>query len=212
MSRDWADPIQRTGKRLIDLAGAGLGLILLFPLLALIAVIIRLTSRGPAVFRQIRLGKDGEPFQIYKFRTMVTDAEQRLQEIEHLNESDGGVLFKLRHDPRVTRVGRFLRSTSLDELPQLYNVLQGEMSLVGPRPLQLRDCHLLAQMDPEGYVRRLAVSPGLTGFWQVKGRSQTGIEHMLNMDLEYIREWSIWLDLKVIFRTFFEVLSRKGAF
>jgi lipopolysaccharide/colanic/teichoic acid biosynthesis glycosyltransferase len=207
----WSDPVQRTAKRLIDLTGAGLALLLLLPVLLLIAVIIRLTSRGPALFRQARLGRNGEPFQILKFRTMIVDAEQRLDELEHLNESEGGVLFKMKRDPRITGIGRVLRRTSLDELPQIWNVLRGEMSLVGPRPLQLRDSLLLAQIDPEAYSRRLDVLPGLTGLWQARGRSETGFEHMLRMDRDYIREWSIWLDLVIIVETALGVVRGKGA-
>ena len=211
ISTRWASPVHRFAKRLIDTAGAGLGLIMLLPVLLVIIAIIRLTSKGPALFRQTRLGKDGKPFQIYKFRTMVPDAEARLKDLEHLNESQGGVLFKIKSDPRVTGIGRVLRRTSLDELPQLINVVRGEMSLVGPRPLQLRDSHLLAQVDPRGYSHRLAVLPGLTGYWQVKGRSETGFDHMLRMDLEYIRLWSIGLDMSIIVQTFFGVVKCKGA-
>jgi lipopolysaccharide/colanic/teichoic acid biosynthesis glycosyltransferase len=207
----WSDPVHRLGKRVIDLAGAGLGLLLLSPLMLVVAAIIRLTSSGPVMFRQTRLGKDGKPFQIFKFRTMLPDAEARLKDLEHLNESEGGVLFKIKRDPRVTWIGRILRKTSLDELPQLINILRGEMSLVGPRPLQLRDSHLLAQVDPKGYAYRLEVLPGLTGYWQVKGRSETGFDHMLQMDLEYIRMWNLGLDLNIIIQTAFGVLKCKGA-
>lgn len=207
----WARASQHVGKRVIDLVGAALGLVLLLPLMLVVALIIRLGSRGPAIFRQTRLGKDGRPFAIYKFRTMVPDAEQRLKELEGLNESDGGVLFKMKRDPRVTRIGRILRKTSLDELPQLYNVLRGEMSLVGPRPLQLRDCALLAQAHPEGFARRLQVLPGLTGPWQANGRSETGFAHMIELDLDYIERWSLWLDLGLIARTALGVIAGRGA-
>ena len=132
---------QFTVKRILDYIGSGLGVLLLGPLMLGIALLIRLDSRGPILFRQQRLGLGGRPFWLWKFRTMVVDAEDRLGDLEHLNESRGGVLFKIRHDPRVTRIGRLLRRTSLDELPQLFNVLQGHMSLVGPRPLPLRDSH-----------------------------------------------------------------------
>jgi exopolysaccharide biosynthesis polyprenyl glycosylphosphotransferase len=207
----WSDPVQNTAKRVIDLVGSGLGLLLLSPLLVLIALAIRLTSRGPVLFRQTRIGRKGEPFQIYKFRTMVTDAELRMKELEHLNESEGGVLFKMKRDPRITRVGRILRRTSLDELPQLWNVLCGQMSLVGPRPLQLRDSLLLAQLDPEAYGHRLHVLPGLTGLWQARGRSETGFDHMLRLDREYVRRWSLWFDLLIMVETVFGVIRGKGA-
>jgi exopolysaccharide biosynthesis polyprenyl glycosylphosphotransferase len=211
MSSHWIDPAQRTGKRVIDLVGAGLGLLVLSPMLLLVALLIRLTSRGPVLFRQTRLGLNGEPFQIYKFRTMVTDAEARLRELEHLNESEGGVLFKMKRDPRITAIGRILRKTSLDELPQLWNVLRGDMSLVGPRPLQMRDCLLLAQVDVKGYRKRLAVLPGLTGLWQARGRSETGFEHMLRLDGMYIQEWSLWLDVVILLETVVGVVRGKGA-
>ncbi len=168
-----------------------MGLLLLSPLMLAIAVVIRLDSPGSCLFWQIRRGRDGRPFWFIKFRTMVADAERRLGELESYNESASGVLFKIRRDPRVTRVGRFLRRTSLDELPQLINVLWGEMSLVGPRPLQLRDSDLLEQLDPEGYARRLAVPPGLTGPWQVGGRSETDFSHMLRLDHDYVECWSL---------------------
>ncbi len=207
----WSDPIQRIAKRVIDMSGAGLSLLLFSPLLLLIAVVIRLSSRGPALFRQTRLGRNGEPFQILKFRTMVIDAEQKLKDLEHLNESEGGVLFKMKRDPRITTIGRILRRTSLDELPQLWNVLRGEMSLVGPRPLQVRDSLLLAQIDPEGYSRRLYLLPGLTGLWQARGRSETGFEHMLRLDCDYVKDWSLWLDLSIMVETVIGVARGKGA-
>lgn len=211
LSSHWSDPVQRTGKRLIDVVGAGLGLLLLWPVMAVVSLLIRLTSSGPVFFRQTRLGLNGEPFQIFKFRTMVVDAEKRLCELEHLNESEGGVLFKMKRDPRITWIGRILRRTSLDELPQLWNVLRGEMSLVGPRPLQMRDCLLLAQVDTQGYRKRLAVQPGLTGLWQARGRSETGFEHMLRLDVLYVQEWSLWLDFIVMFETLIGVARGKGA-
>ena len=211
MSEFWDDPLQRFAKRSIDLSAALLALIVLSPLLLTIGLIIRLTSRGPALFRQSRLGRHGRPFTIYKFRTMVVDAEQKLSDLEHLNESDGGVLFKMKRDPRITRIGALLRRTSLDELPQLWNILRGEMSLVGPRPLQVRDSLLLAQIDSRAYAQRLSVLPGLTGLWQARGRSDTGFEHMLRMDREYIRRWSIGLDLQIIVETALSVARGEGA-
>lgn len=203
---------QSTAKRLIDLTGAAVGLVLLFPLMAVIAMLIRLTSPGPALFRQLRQGHGGRAFWFLKFRTMTADAEHRLQELESLNEAAGGVLFKIRCDPRVTPLGRLLRRTSLDELPQLLNVLRGEMSLIGPRPLQMRDSELLEQLDPEAYARRLTVLPGLTGAWQVGGRSETDSRGMLQLDLDYIEHWSLRRDLAILYRTVGAVLRGRGAY
>jgi lipopolysaccharide/colanic/teichoic acid biosynthesis glycosyltransferase len=143
---------------------------------------------------------------------MTLGAEQRLRDLEPHNEAAGGVLFKIRHDPRVTPLGRWLRRLSLDELPQLLNVLRGEMSLVGPRPLQLRDTALLEQLEPEAYARRLSVVPGLTGAWQVGGRSETDSKGMLQLDLDYIERWSLWRDLGILLRTVGAVLRGRGAY
>ena len=181
------------------------------PVLLAIALLIRLDSPGPVLFRQVRRGHRGRPFRMLKFRTMVADAEQRLGDLESCNESAGGVLFKLRHDPRVTRLGRFLRRSSLDELPQLINVLKGEMSLVGPRPLQLRDSDRLRAVDPQGYRRRLQVLPGLTGPWQVGGRSDLDYEQMVELDLDYVANHSLGRDLVIIGRTIPTVVFRRGA-
>ncbi|HMB05255.1 MAG TPA: sugar transferase [Isosphaeraceae bacterium] len=204
-------PLRSSVKRTIDLVGAAFGLLMLAPLLALIALIIRLDSPGPVLFRQRRQGLDGEIFCLLKFRTMHHDAEDRLKELEVHNESAGGVLFKMRQDPRVTPLGRFLRRTSLDELPQLWNVLRGEMSLVGPRPLQLRDSALLRKMDPAGYLRRMSVLPGLTGLWQVGGRSNLDSAGMVRLDLDYVANWSLGLDLRILCRTAIVVLTGRGA-
>jgi lipopolysaccharide/colanic/teichoic acid biosynthesis glycosyltransferase len=143
---------------------------------------------------------------------MTADAEHRLHDLEPLNEAVGGVLFKMRRDPRVTPLGRWLRRMSLDELPQLLNVLRGEMSLVGPRPLQMRDVALLEQLEPDAYARRLTVLPGLTGAWQVGGRSETDSLGMLRLDLDYIERWSLWRDLAILFRTVGAVLRGRGAY
>lgn len=203
---------QFVGKRFLDFAASTLGLLALSPLLLAVAVLIRLDSRGSPFFRQQRQGLGGKPFGMWKFRTMFLDAEARLCQLEHLNESQGGVLFKIRKDPRVTRVGRLLRRTSLDELPQLFNVLLGHMSLVGPRPLPLRDCELLRSRDEERYAQRLSVLPGLTGPWQVNGRSRVGIDEMLELDLDYIENWSLWWDLRLLARTFVVVLACVGSY
>jgi lipopolysaccharide/colanic/teichoic acid biosynthesis glycosyltransferase len=201
-----------TVKRSMDLAGALVGLVLLGPVILAISLLIRLDSPGPVLFRQLRRGYRGRLFWVLKFRTMVVDAEQRLDDLEQRNESAGGVLFKLRDDPRVTPLGRFLRRSSLDELPQLINVLRGEMSLVGPRPLQLRDSDKLQALDHEGYAHRLQVMPGLTGPWQVGGRSEIDYLNMVTMDVAYAQHWSLIWDLKIILRTFVVVLLGRGAY
>ncbi len=211
LRRQFSRAVQFAVKRILDYIGSGLGVLLLGPLMLGIALLIRLDSRGPVFFRQRRLGLGGEPFWIWKFRTMVVDAADRLVDLEHLNESRGGVLFKIRHDPRVTRIGRLLRRTSLDELPQLFNVLQGHMSLVGPRPLPLRDCEQLQEIDGQQFQERHSVLPGITGPWQVGGRSAIGVDHMMQFDLEYIDTWSLWRDLRLLVRTIIAVASCRGA-
>ncbi len=199
-------------KRSMDLAGALIGLLLLAPVMLAIACLIRFDSPGPILFRQKRLGLRGRPFWVLKFRTMVVDAEQRLKDLERRNESAGGVLFKLRDDPRVTPLGRFLRRSSLDELPQLINVLRGEMSLVGPRPLQLRDSDKLHRLDSGGFACRLMVLPGLTGPWQVGGRSDADYSFMVEVDREYVENWTLGRDLQILLRTVIVVLIGRGAY
>jgi exopolysaccharide biosynthesis polyprenyl glycosylphosphotransferase len=203
--------VRSSAKRAMDLVGSACGLVLLSPVMLAIALLVKLESRGPILFRQRRMGLGGRIFWCLKFRTMVTDAEERLRELEARNESAGGVLFKIKNDPRVTPLGRFLRRTSLDELPQLWNVLVGEMSLVGPRPLQLRDSERLADLDPEAYVRRLSVTPGVTGPWQVAGRSDMDGDRMVRLDLDYVENWSIVVDLEILARTVYVVLACRGA-
>jgi len=208
-----AEGLRFAVKRAIDLTGASLGLLLLAPtVLWIIVLSIRLDSPGPIFFRQLRRGYRGKPFHVLKFRTMTADAEQRLVDLESSNESDGGVLFKLRRDPRVTRLGSILRRLSLDELPQLLNVLRGDMSLVGPRPLQVRDSERLLALDPKGYERRLEVLPGVTGPWQVGGRSELNHERMVQLDVDYVENWSLVRDLVIICKTFMVVLFRVGAY
>jgi lipopolysaccharide/colanic/teichoic acid biosynthesis glycosyltransferase len=207
-----AEGLRCCAKRALDLVGALVGLLVLSPLWLSVALGIRLDSPGPVLFRQWRRGYGGRPFQLLKFRTMVVDAEERLGDLENLNESRGGVLFKLRHDPRVTRLGRFLRRSSLDELPQLINVLRGEMSLVGPRPLQLRDGDRLWTLDPEGSTRRLQVPPGITGPWQVGGRSEVDYERMVQLDRDNAENWSLSRDLRILAKTLVVVLLRRGAY
>jgi exopolysaccharide biosynthesis polyprenyl glycosylphosphotransferase len=211
---DWEtfDGLRLVAKQAIDLVGASIGLLFLSPVMLAIALLIKLDSPGPALFRQLRRGYRGQLFQVLKFRTMSIDAEQKLRNLEKSNESAGGVLFKLRNDPRVTRLGAFLRRTSLDELPQLINVLRGDMSLVGPRPLQLRDSELLQASNPTAYDRRLDVIPGVTGAWQVGGRSDLDYERMVELDLNYVENWSLGLDLGIICKTFLVVLRRQGAY
>src|SRR5262249_25103562 len=204
--------VQSPAKRIIDVIGATLGLVLLFPVMLVIALLVRLTSPGPVLFRQLRQEQGGRPFWFLKFRTMTADAEHRLRELESLNEAAGGVLFKMRRDPRVTPLGRWLRRASLDELPQLFNVLRGEMSLVGPRPLQMRDTALLEQLEPDAYALRLTVPPGLTGAWQVGGRSETDSLGMLRLDRAYIEKWSLWRDMGILCRTAGAVLRGRGAY
>ena len=193
-------------KRTQDIVLAGVLLVLALPVLAALAALIRLSSSGAVLFRQTRCGRNGRLFTLYKFRTMTADAEGRRREIEHLNEMDGPV-FKARNDPRVTRFGRFLRKFSLDELPQLWNVVKGDMSLVGPRPPIPEE---VAQYE-RWQRRRLAMKPGLTCLWQISGRNELDFEQWMKLDLAYIDNWSPWLDLKILLRTIPVVLSGKGA-
>jgi len=197
----------QTVKRMLDVSIAGALLFALAPIFLITAVAIRVSSPGSIFFAQERVGLNRRRFRMFKFRTMAPDAEARLAEIEHLNEA-GGPVFKLKDDPRVTRVGRFLRSSSIDELPQLVNVLKGDMSLVGPRPLPLRD---VRGFDEDRHRRRFSVRPGITGLWQVSGRSLIGFEEWMELDLRYIEEWSLALDLEILARTPAAVLRREGA-
>jgi lipopolysaccharide/colanic/teichoic acid biosynthesis glycosyltransferase len=198
-------------KRTMDLVGAAGALFLLFMPMVIIAVKIRLDSKGPIMFRQTRVGLKGRTFTCLKFRTMVTDAEDRLAALEDQNESACRVLFKIKDDPRVTPLGRLLRRTSLDEIPQFINVLRGDMSLIGPRPLQLRDSERLKALDPQGYAQRLAVRPGLSGPWQVAGRNELDGGQMLDLDLDYVESWSVVTDIDLIVKTVAVVLSCRGA-
>jgi exopolysaccharide biosynthesis polyprenyl glycosylphosphotransferase len=193
-------------KRAFDIVLATVLLVLALPLLGALALLIRLSSSGAVLFRQTRCGRNGRLFTLYKFRTMSPDAEERRREIEHLNEMDGPV-FKARNDPRVTRLGRFLRKFSLDELPQFWNVLLGDMSLVGPRPPIPEE---VAQYE-RWQRRRLAMKPGLTCLWQVSGRNELDFEQWMKLDLAYIDNWSPWLDFKILARTVPVVLSGRGA-
>jgi lipopolysaccharide/colanic/teichoic acid biosynthesis glycosyltransferase len=213
--RSFERPAYARLKRLIDVAGASVALAAFAPAWAAIAAAIKLTSPGPVLFRQTRLGEDGEPFTFLKFRSMRVDADDRIHReyvAEYLRgrasgEVDGRLYFKLRQDPRITTVGRFLRRTSLDEIPQLLNVLRGEMSLVGPRPPLPYE---VAQYDP-WHLGRLAAIPGITGYWQVYGRSRVSFDDMVRMDIDYIARASIWLDLKLMILTVPAMLCGEGA-
>jgi exopolysaccharide biosynthesis polyprenyl glycosylphosphotransferase len=201
------DNTQRTLKRVLDVVVSVGGLVLLSPLFLAVALAVRLDSPGPVFFRQKRVGADEKVFVCHMFRTMQTDAEVRQADLEDLNEAKGPA-FKIKDDPRVTRVGRFLRRWSIDESPQLVNVLKGEMSLVGPRPLPVRD---FLKME-ESHKRRLGAVPGMTGYWQTSGRSDLSFEEMVRLDLYYIENWSLSFDLKIILKTLGAVLRREGAY
>ncbi len=195
-------------KHVMDLAGAFVLLILLSPLFLLIAIAVKIASPGPVFFCQQRSGQSGAPFTLYKFRTMITNAEQFKHELEAMNEMSGPV-FKVTNDPRITRVGRWLRRYSLDELPQLFNVLRGEMSLVGPRPLPVDE---VRRFNDLAHRRRLSVKPGLTCLWQISGRNQIkDFKDWVRLDLEYIDNWSLWLDFKILLRTIPAVFAATGA-
>lgn len=193
-------------KRAMDLVGAVAGLLILAPVFLAIVIAIRLESTGPSFFRQSRVGTGGRIFRVFKFRTMVDGAEEQKAALTGKNESDG-CLFKIRDDPRLTRVGRLLRRSSLDELPQLLNILRGEMSLVGPRPLPVDDY----DFEVPGMQLRLVVRPGLTGLWQVSGRSELGTAELIELDSYYVGSWSPLLDLRIIAQTVPAVLSGRGA-
>jgi exopolysaccharide biosynthesis polyprenyl glycosylphosphotransferase len=194
-------------KRTFDLVVASVGLLLISPILFAIAAAVKLSSRGPVIYRSVRPGIAGKPFYFFKFRTMREHAEHVQAYLEPLNEKSGA-LFKIRRDPRVTGVGRFLRRYSLDELPQLVNVIRGEMSLVGPRPLPMRDFNRLE----EWHKKRYRVLPGITGLWQVSGRSELDFDDLVRLDFLYLERWSIMLDLLILLKTIPAVLSRRGAF
>lgn len=195
-------------KRAFDIMAASLGLLLLSPVLAVVAAWVKLTSKGPVLFRQTRVGRAQKPFQVLKFRTMVVGAEEMLADLTEHNEVDGP-LFKIRSDPRITRAGRRLRAHSLDELPQLVNVLRGQMSLVGPRPALLTE---MEQWMPDHRRAKLSVRPGLTGIWQVSGRSDLAFEDYVRLDLFYVQNWSLWRDLAIVARTIPVVFGRSGAY
>jgi exopolysaccharide biosynthesis polyprenyl glycosylphosphotransferase len=194
-------------KRFLDIAISLSCLILLAPLFLIASALIKFTSRGPVLFVQKRLGLNKRLIGVYKFRTMVQDAEQKQAELEHLNEMNGPV-FKIKNDPRITRVGKFMRKTSIDELPQLINVLKGDMSLVGPRPLPVRDYQGFSK---DWQRRRFSIRPGITCLWQIHGRSAIQFDRWMELDMEYIDSWSVWLDMQILIRTIPAVLRGSGA-
>lgn len=195
-------------KRLLDIIGAIIGLIILSLVFFVVALLIKIEDpKGPIFFAQKRVGKNGKEFKMYKFRSMVTDAEAKLEEVLKYNEVDGA-MFKMKDDPRVTKVGKFIRKTSIDELPQLFNVIRGDMSLVGPRPPLPREVNEYSKYD----MQRLLVTPGCTGLWQVSGRSKLGFTEMVELDIEYIKNSSIKNDLYIIFKTFLVIFKNDDAF
>jgi lipopolysaccharide/colanic/teichoic acid biosynthesis glycosyltransferase len=201
--RDTDPPVCRL-KRTLDLLGATLLLIIGAPLLILAATAIRLGGSGPVFFRQTRVGRDGKPFRIVKFRTMVVGADDLKESLRQFNEATG--LFKIANDPRITRVGRVLRKTCIDELPQLFNVLRGEMSLVGPRPLiPEEDCQIVG-----AHRARLRTAPGITGHWQILGPTRVPFHEMVAIDCSYVEDWTMWSDIKILLRTVPHVVARRG--
>jgi exopolysaccharide biosynthesis polyprenyl glycosylphosphotransferase len=205
LHREEVHGFQLRVKRLFDIVCAFLGLLLASPLIVALAIVIKLDSPGPVFYRARRVGKKGTFFDCYKFRSMQMDADKLIDGLAHLNEREGP-LFKISNDPRVTRLGRFLRRYSIDELPQLLNVLKGEMSLVGPRPPALQE-YLQYQVE---HLRKLEVIPGITGLWQISARQDPSFDSYIKYDLEYIENWSLWLDLKILIRTILVVLSGTG--
>ena len=210
-SRPWLEDARRgvypAAKRALDVAGAALGLLLLTPLLLIVAILIRVESPGPVFFAQTRIGRREHPFRCWKFRSMIIDAEQRKAELMARNEMPGSTTFKMKHDPRITRVGRFIRKASIDELPQLWNVLIGEMSLVGPRPPVPAEVARYSAVDRQ----RLSVKPGITCTWQVTGRSDIPFREQVALDLRYIQERSLLLDIRLLLMTVPAVLLARGA-
>ncbi|WP_235599463.1 sugar transferase [Paenibacillus sp. FSL R5-0341] len=203
-----ADKVYLFMKRMLDLLGSFIGLIILCPLFAVIGILIKIEApQGSVFFRQVRVGQNGKEFHMYKFRSMVANAEDLLEQLIDQNEVNGN-MFKMKNDPRITRIGKFIRKTSLDELPQLWNVFRGEMSLVGPRPALPREVQNYTSYDRQ----RLQMIPGCTGLWQVSGRNSVGFDEMVELDLTYARERNMMVDIKIIFRTFRVLVGSKDAF
>jgi|SRR6266566_6958565 len=206
LSPNWHDPLQVAFKRLLDLVGSTLLLILLTPLLLLLGALVKLTSKGPALYRWKVVGENGGHFIGYKFRSMVSNADELKSHLEHLNEMTGP-MFKLTNDPRLTPLGSWMRKYSLDELPQLFSVVKGDMSLVGPRPPLATEYARFTEYQKQ----KLSVKPGITCLWQVNGRNQVSdLDQWVAMDLEYIRNWSLWLDITILFKTMAAVLAGSG--
>lgn len=193
-------------KRIIDFVGALCGLLLLSPILLIVGILVKMESKGPMIFSQKRVGLNGSEFNMYKFRSMVVNAEELKKTLAKKNEMSGP-MFKMKDDPRITKIGKFIRKTSIDELPQLINVLKGEMSLVGPRPSLPNE---VKKFEP-WMLKRLDVKPGLTCYWQVSGRSSIGFEDWMLLDVRYVNERSLWLDIKLIFKTLFVLFGDKNA-
>ena len=194
-------------KRTIDIIGSLCGLILLSPLLVVVGMLIKLDSKGPIIFAQKRVGLNGREFKMYKFRSMVVNAEELKDKLKENNEMSGP-MFKMKDDPRITKIGKFIRKTSIDELPQLFNVLKGDMSLVGPRPSLPKE---VKEFEP-WMLKRLEVKPGLTCYWQVSGRNSIDFENWMKLDIKYVNERSLLLDVKLIFKTFFVLFGDKNAY
>ena len=193
-------------KRVMDILGAGCGLVLLSPVIIIVAILVKFSSKGPIFFSQKRVGKNGKEFNMYKFRSMVVNAEELKEKLAAQNEMSGP-MFKMKDDPRVTKVGKFIRKTSLDELPQLWNVIKGDMSLVGPRPSLPKE---VAQFESWMY-KRLIVKPGLTCYWQVSGRNNIDFEDWMKLDCRYVDERNLWIDIKLIFKTVGVLFGDKNA-
>ncbi|WP_347707762.1 sugar transferase [Clostridium sp. 1001275B_160808_H3] len=199
--------IYRLSKRVIDIIGSFTGLVLLSPILIIVGILIKFESKGPIVFTQKRVGKDGKEFDMYKLRSMVINAEEIKEKLKEQNEMSGP-MFKMKDDPRITKVGKFIRKTSIDELPQLVNVLKGDMSLVGPRPSLPNE----VKEFETWMLKRLNVKPGLTCYWQVSGRNNIDFEDWMKLDIKYVNERSFLLDIKLIFKTFFVLFGDNNAY
>ncbi len=206
VSRKESRLIYNLSKRLIDVIASFIGLILLSPILVVVGILIKLESKGPMVFTQKRVGKDGKEFDMYKLRSMIVNAEEIKEKLKEQNEMSGP-MFKMKDDPRITKVGKFIRKTSIDELPQLLNVLKGEMSLVGPRPSLPNE----VKEFESWMLKRLDVKPGLTCYWQVMGRNNIDFEEWMQLDVKYVNERSLWLDIKLIVKTFFVLFGDENA-
>ena len=204
--RNKKSKVYEVTKRLMDIVGAILGLIFLMPLYVIVAILIKKDSKGPVIFSQERVGYDGKRFKMYKFRSMVINAEELKEKLKKQNERKGP-MFKIKEDPRVTKIGKFIRKTSIDELPELINILKGEMSIVGPRPSLPKE---IIQFD-DWMMERLDVRPGLTCYWQVEGRDDIGFQEWMKLDVKYVKERSLLLDIKLIIKTFTVLLGDKNA-